>query len=915
MTEHAAQIYPPPIPQSPLLDGPVLLRDGRPARLRRAEEADVQALVELLKRSSPASLQFRFFSASKRHEDLAQLLIDTSQGTKHPGRFKGLSLVVSVGEPGHERLVAVASAVPVSSGEAEVAFFVEDAFQGKGLGTLLLERMSFAAEADGVEKLLAVVRADNERMIRVFHDCGYEIVRQYGHGEVEIAFEIVPNPDSNLKAEMRDKLATQASLKSFFRPESVAVVGVSRNPKNVGARTLQNLVDSGYSGPIYPIHPEANELQGVKAFASVREIPENVDLAIIAVPPDAVLPVIDDCAAKSVRAVIVLSAGFAEIGEEGRALQKRLVDKVRGHGMRMIGPNCMGLINTNADVKLNATFVRHPVDRGRLAMSSQSGALGLAVMARARQFGIGFSSFVSVGNKADVSGNDLLQYWEDDEDTGLILLYLESFGNPRRFSRLAPRVARKKPVLAVKSGRSAVGRRAAGSHTAALAVNDVGTDALFRQAGVLRADTLEETFEMASLLAHQPLPRGNRVSILTNAGGLAILCADACDAGGLELPELSGVTTERLQRFLPPTASVGNPVDMVASAGPDEYEKAVPALLDDENLDALVVIYIPAGMGTSREIIEAVRRGRALAASGRTKPMLLSILDDETIPVLHAEGEESLPCYGFPESAARALSRAAQYSKWLARPRGVIPVQENLDIERVRTICEKALNERGEGWLDPEELDQVLKAAGIPASPSEFCETAEEAVAAAGRMGFPVVLKLASTTLVHKSDWDGVKLDLKNAEEVNDAFRAIHDRVGREAKAGAMMGVTVQPMMPDATEVMIGVTHDPGFGPLLGFGLGGVTVEVLRDVAFSLTPITDQDALEMIHRIRGYRLLKGFRGSEPADIESLVDLLLRISRIVEEVPIVDELEFNPVRAYGEERGAVVLDARVRVKAV
>lgn len=909
----SAEIHPRPVTQSPMLDGPVLLRDGRPAWLRKAREEDLPALVSLLERSSNASLAFRFFGASRRSPELARLLIDTSYGARIAGRFRGVSVVVSIGEKGSERLIAVASAVPISAHEAEVAFLVEDESQGKGIGTLMLERLSFAAEAEGVEKLSAMVRGDNEKMLHVFRDCGYRVARHMDHGDVQIEFEIVPSPASNQRAEIRDKLATQASLLPFFKPAAVAVIGASRDPKNIGGRVLKNMIDAGFRGTIYPINPKAEEIQGLRAYPSVASLPQDVDLAVLAVPQPRVLDVVDDCAARGVRAVIVLTAGFSETGPEGRALQARLLDKVRGHGMRMVGPNCLGLINTDPAVQLNATFAPQPVARGRLAMSSQSGALGLAILSCAEDFGIGFSSFVSVGNKADISGNDLLQYWEDDPDTGLILLYLESFGNPRRFARLAPRVARKKPILAVKSGRTAAGRQAAGSHTAALAANDAGVEALFRQAGVIRTDTLEETFEAAALLAQQPLPRGDRVALVTNAGGLAILCADACEARGLRLPALSPETVKRLAEFLPATASTVNPVDMIASAGPAEYEKALPLLLDDEGIDAVIAIYIPAGAATSGEVVSALRRGRARAATGRTKPLLLSILDGSGLGRHHAEGEEAIPCYRFPESAARALSRGVQHARWLARPRGVIPAQDRLDLDRVREICDTALAARGDGWLRPDEVDAVLRAAGIAACPTRLCATPDEAESAAAELGFPIVLKLASTTLVHKSEWDGVKLGLASAADVRRAFGEIRERLQAADKLSEMLGVTVQPMMPSATEVMIGMTHDPAFGPLLAFGLGGVTVEVLRDVVFSITPITDQDAIEMVRGIRGFPLLGGYRGTPKADIESLVDLLLRVSRIVEEVPHIQELDFNPVRAFGKERGAVVLDARIGLR--
>jgi acetyl coenzyme A synthetase (ADP forming)-like protein len=502
--------------------------------------------------------------------------------------------------------------------------------------------------------------------------------------------------------------ATSAGLRALFRPRSVAVIGASRRPDSVGGLIMRNLID-GFTGAVYPVNPHAGSVLSVPAYASLRDVPREVDLAIVVVPASGILEVIEDCRAQGVKAVIVPAAGFAETGPEGRALQERLVALVREAGIRLVGPNCLGVINTDPDVCLNATFASTPVRPGRVAMSSQSGALGVAVLESAGHFGIGFSSFVSVGNKADVSGNDLLQYWEGDPLTDVILLYLESFGNPRRFARIARRVSRVKPILAVKSGRSDSGRRAAGSHTAALAGNETASDALCRQAGVLRCNTLEEMFEVAALLAHQPLPQGPRVGVLTNAGGPGILCADACEAAGLLLPTLELETVDALRAFLPAAASALNPVDMIATAGPAEFERAVPLLLDDANVDALVAIHIPVRAEDRAGVAEAIARGRAAARSGRSKPIVACLLRDEPRPA-GAGPAETIPVYRFPESAARALGRAWEHAAWLGQPEGEVPALLGLQPERARDICRQALAARGECWLRADEVAGVLAA-------------------------------------------------------------------------------------------------------------------------------------------------------------------------------------------------------------
>jgi acetyl coenzyme A synthetase (ADP forming)-like protein len=705
-------------------------------------------------------------------------------------------------------------------------------------------------------------------------------------------------------------------LRAFFQPRAVAVIGASRDPQSIGARLLDALISSGFRGPVYPINPYATELAGRRVFPSVRAVQEPIDLAVIAVPPSAVLTVVDDCAAKGIRALVIITAGFAEVGAEGRALQDRVLEKVRQHGMRMIGPNCFGLVNTDPAIRLNATFTSTFPPAGNIAMSSQSGALGLAILGAASRLHLGISTFVSVGNKADVSGNDLLQYWEEDAATEVILLYLESFGNPRRFARIARRVSRRKPIVAVKAGRSQSGRRAAGSHTAALAASDIAVDALFQQTGVLRAETLEEMFILAAGLAHQPLPAGRRVAIVSNAGGPAILCTDACEAGGLLVPELSDATKTRLAAFLPRTAALKNPVDLVASATPAQYRKAIETLLAAHEVDALIVLYIAVVVTDTTAVAEQILSGLAAArnAGAKAKPVLICWMAEGDSGRSFALPAETIPTYALPEAPALALSRMAEYAEWRARPAGKVPEFDDLDPARARAICARAQSQRGDGWLTTEEARALLMAMRLPVAEGGVAATAEEAAVIARRVGFPVAVKLASHQVLHKTELGAVCLNLADERAVHEAFESIRARLMREGKLSAMEGVLVQPMLSRGVEVMVGMTHDPLFGPLLAFGLGGIHVEILGDVRFRVTPLTDRDAAEMVRAIKGYRLLRGYRGHSPADIEAIEDVLLRVSRLVEDIPAIRELDLNPIFALPPGEGCRIVDARIRIMA-
>jgi acetyl coenzyme A synthetase (ADP forming)-like protein len=707
------------------------------------------------------------------------------------------------------------------------------------------------------------------------------------------------------------------TLVPLFRPRSVAVIGASRDPGTVGGALFHNLLSTGFSGAVYPVNPKSSVVQSVAAYPTIEAIPGEVDLAIIVVPAAVSLAAVEACARKGVKGVVVISAGYKETGERGRELEQKLVDVVRANGMRLIGPNCLGILNTEAGVRLNATFSPTYPPPGAVAFSSQSGALGLAILEYAAQLNIGISHFVSVGNKADVSGNDLLEFWERDPGTKIILLYLESFGNPRRFTQIARRVARTKPIVAVKSGRTSAGRRAASSHTGSIAGTDAAVEAVCRQAGVIRTDTMEELFDVAMLLANQPVPLGRRVGIVSNAGGPGIMASDACESHGLEVPLLREETLAELRAFLPPEASTKNPVDMIASATPASFERATAAVLADPGVDALLVLYVPPIVTTPSEIAEAIVRGVA-AATRRAdeerrphKPVLSCFMGthgvQEGLRTLH---EGHIPSYAFPESAAMALARAVRHGQWRAADEGRF-ITLQVDTDRATAVLEMAAA-RGGGWLRPDEVSEVLDAYGIPQLPLRLAVTEDEAVAAAEEVGFPVVHKLHSDTLTHKSDVGGVALDLRNAAEVRKAWRSLRERLTAAGRLGEMQGALIQPLVREGIETILGMSRDPKFGPLVMFGLGGIYVEMLKDVSFRLAPLTDRDAREMMEEVRAFPLLKGYRGAPPADLAALESLILRVSQLSEEQPLLLEMDLNPVRALAPGRGVVAIDARLKV---
>jgi acetyl coenzyme A synthetase (ADP forming)-like protein len=842
----------------------VILRDGGTLRLRPPIAGDAEAVLEFFAGLSPESLALRFHGARRVDEALVAPFLDPDWTDR--GALLGCL-----------------------DGDV-VALAVADAHQRRGIGTRLLEQLALRARDAGIDEFVAQVTAGNAHAARVFADTGFELSRELEGGEIELRFPIALSGALELRVETRDHVGVVASLRPFFEPRSVAVIGASRRRGSIGGELFRNILSADFAGATYPVNRNAEPVAGVRAYRSFDEVPELVDLAVICLPSAQVLEAAEGALQRGVRALCVISAGFAETGVEGRERQERLLALVRAHGARLLGPNCLGI--AVPPLGLNATFAPRPLPAGRIGFSSQSGALGLALLEKASERALGFSAFVSIGNKADVSSNDLLEWWEDDDATDLVLLYLESFGNPRTFSRVARRLARRKPILALKAGVTSAGARAASSHTAALAGSDTAVDALFRQAGVLRARTLEELVDVAALLSSQPLPRGPRVGVITNAGGLGILCADACEAHGLALPELAEATRAAITAAVPGEASLANPVDLLGSATAATYEAVVGPVLADPNVDALIVLFVPPVVAGADDVATAI--AKAVAALPREKPVVAVVVSAEGTPRVLTAREAPVVALPYPESAARALSLALERTRWLERPERREPAVAGID----RRAAERVLAGK-EGWLVPGDVRSLLQAYGIPLVPERTAESADEAVAAAGDLGFPVVVKTAVAG-AHKTELGGVALDLRSEAAVRSAV----SRIG--------VPVIVQPFVDSGTELLAGIVQDPMFGPLVAFGAGGAFAELIGEASFRLAPLSDLDADELVHGGKAGRLVAGFRGAPAADSASLAELLVRLGRLAEELPEVAELDLNPVLA--DPRGCVAVDARVRVRA-
>ncbi len=869
----------------------VVVRDGSTVCLREATARDVDGLLDFLRGLSTESQYFRFMGLRSLDPAAVNALLSS------PGRT-ATSLVAESGG----RIVAFAGfyRTPESRDRAEVAFAVADALHGHGIGTRMLEQLARLAREQDIAIFDAYVMGTNHRMMRMFRDSGFPVTSTFEDGLSHVVLSLRETEHFTDAAATRSRLAATASMKGFFEPRTVAVVGANRERGKIGAEILHNIMAAGFTGTVIPVHASAGVVQGLKAYARVADIPVPVDLAVIVVPAAHVLDAVDDCIRKSVRAICVISAGFAECDAAGQARETALVARVREAGCRLIGPNCMGLLNTSPTVRLNATFSPVYPPAGRVAMSTQSGALGLAILDYAKRLNIGISTFVSVGNKPDVSGNDLIQYWGDDPATSVILLYLESFGNPRKFSQIARRVARTKPIVAVKAGRSSAGSRAAASHTGALASSDAVVDALFRQAGVIRTERLEELFDVAALLSHQPVPQGPRVAILTNAGGPGILAADACEANGLQLPALSDATRSALRAFLPAAASVNNPVDMLASAPAGHYRRALEIVLSDEHVDSVITIFIPPLVTDPATVASAIAEG---ARTRPDKPVLGVFMRAEGAP----EALAPIPAYAFPESAALALARVTTYGRWRATQVEAAPELDHFDRAGIRSIVEEVLA-RGGGWAAAGEASALLAAAGIECAASNVAANVEQAVLAGSAVGYPVALKALGPTLLHKTERAAVALNLVDEAALRAAYADFAYRFGTE-----MTSALVQQMVPRGVEMIVGAVHDPQFGPVIACGTGGVLVEILADTSFRLHPLSASDAREMIGDLRGARLLRGYRGAPPADEAALRDTLLRVSALLTTAPEIQELDLNPVIVL--QSGARVADVRIRIDEV
>jgi acetyl coenzyme A synthetase (ADP forming)-like protein len=874
----------------------VALRDGSTVRVRPVRTGDEPAIRAFLERVSPESIAFRFFGVPN-----LEWVIAWSIDVDYTDRF---ALVVETGTP--RAIIAHAAYVRMNQASAEVAFLVADAWQGRGIATILLAQLAAVAEQHRISTFIAEVLPANHRMIEVFRESGFPVEMRSRPDAIEIELPTSLSAQALARFEERERVAAVAAVRSVLQPKSVAVIGASRHRGTVGREVLHNLLASEFNGPVYAVNEHADVVQSLPAYHSIGAVPAEVELAVIVVPAARVVGVARECAAAGVRALLVISAGFAEAGEEGAERQRELVEVCRGAGMRLVGPNCLGVLNTAAEIRLNATFAPRQATPGTVGFMSQSGGLGIAIIEEARRLGVGLSSFVSIGNKADLSGNDLLQYWDQDPGTELALLYLESFGNPRKFARIAPLVAQHKPVVAVKSGRSAAGARATSSHTGAmLSASDVTVDALFDQAGVIRTDTMQELFDVAALLASQPVPRGDRIVIVTNAGGPGILCADACQACGVSIDELSGDVRARLAEFLPSAASLGNPVDVLATASADDFRRTLRTLVDARACDAIIAIFVPPLVTDAREVAAAICQ---VADETPEISFAAVFMTSEGIPEQLSSERVRVPGYGFPEEAARAMAHAVRHARWRARPRGTILAPAGVRPTEAAAIISEQLAQ-GPGWLSAKRAFDLLQCYGLPLVATRTVAGADEAAAAAREFGCAVALKAVASSLLHKSDAGGVRLGVDGPDAVRAAAEEIEAAVRRAGHP--LEGLLVQPMASAGVELIVGVVNDHSFGPVLACGAGGTNAELIRDVAVRITPVTDLDAQEMLRSLKTFPLLDGYRGAPRCDSAAVEDVLERVSAMVEAHPEIVELDCNPLIVGPA--GVVIVDARARVE--
>ena len=883
-SEAPAAIY----PSAWEFDG--LLTDGTAVCVRPIQQSDIGLLISFHARLSPESIYRRYFGAHptlSREEALHDADIDYQ---------KRMAFVVVVSE----QLVGFASyeSIP-STSVAEIAFLVADEVQHHGVATLLFESLAAYARSVGISRFVAEVQRDNANMLEVFGATGLGYERIEEGGAVQMAIDLQPTPEYAAVCDERESIAEAASVASFLRPRSIAVVGAGRRPGSVGHELVRSLLAGDFAGTVYPVNPNASSICGAPAFSSLFSLPEPIDLAIIAVPPAAVRDVVGHAATVGVRSAVIITAGFGETGASGAALEREMLGVARHHGMRIVGPNCLGVVNTDPAVRMDATFAELHLQPGRLALVSQSGALGVALANEAHRRRLGLSSFASIGNKLDVSSNDLLCFLEHDERTSVIALYLESFGNPRKFARIARRIGVNKPIVALTAGRTSSGSRGAQSHTAAAATPDIVVSALLDGAGVIKVDHLDDLLDVSSVLLLGKLPQGGRVALVGNSGGPMILAADACEESGLTVPRFSGAMTAALGAVAGSSAAVANPVDLTADGSADALRRALEVVVERGEVDAAIVVItdLPAlSVANARRVVAGF-------AATTTMPIVACMLGSEEVGEQEEDGAfAELPS---PERAAAALSRVERYARWRGIPhsvRSAEPARSMVVNEAVATAL--AAHPEG-GWLDLDEAARLLGDCGLPLLPVRVAMSPAEAIAAAAELGTPIALKARAGVIVHKSEAGGVVVGIDSPKEAGEAYEAMAARLGSD-----MGGAVIQPMAPKGVEAIVGVVTDPLFGPVVMVGLGGVTTDLLGDRAFAIAPLEPGQAEKMVSSLRLAPLLDGYRGSAAVDRAGLVRLVELVAQIADETPELAELDCNPVLV--SDAATIVVDCKARL---